>query len=282
MTMLNKTMMVGVVAILCLPLLATHAFSVDDGPRGPGMMMGHGGGYGYGRDDVETASRFLRHLFKHTREMGLTDDQAGKLRVIQLDLNRARFRGEAEIEIQELELQSLLENDMTELGAIEAKIKLIEELAKDLRFKAIKALREARLLLTPAQRAKWESVHEKLMERMESGVSGPWQGALSSRMKDGEANISWTLYQSGPEVTGRFVCSGGTLKCQTVGGAISGTLIGDAFTGRMVYADGHLCGLAGTFTGLTLHGEYSCNDRLGEDQGTWRMSWEAPGPPRVP
>jgi len=276
--MLKKNIAMGVMAIVFVTVPAFHAASADDGHSGHGMMMGQGGGYGYGRDDVEAASQFLLHLVGSMKEIGLSADQVTKLKAIQLNLRRARFRDEAEIEIAELELRSLLENDTPDLGAVEAKSKLVEDLEGALRIKAIKARTEARLLLTPEQRAKVEAAHEKLM-RQAAGVAGTWRGALSSRMKDAEANITWTVYQAGPDVHGNFVCSSGTLKCQTVGGAISGTLIGDAFTGRMVYTDGYLCGLVGDFTGLTLHGEYSCDDKLGEDRGTWRMSWEAPGPP---
>jgi hypothetical protein len=110
-------------------------------------------------------------------------------------------------------------------------------------------------------------------------LSGTWKGSLSSNMKDGEAQIAWTIFQSGPNVSGRFVCTGGTVKCHTVSGAIAGTVIDTIFDARMLYTDGHLCGLAGTVSGTTIKGEYSCDDNLGEDRGTWRMSWEKPGPP---
>jgi hypothetical protein len=110
-------------------------------------------------------------------------------------------------------------------------------------------------------------------------LSGTWKGSLSSRLKDGYAEISWTIFQSGPNVSGRFVCTGGTLKCHTVDGAVAGTVIDTIFDARMLYTDGHLCGLTGTISGTTIQGEYSCDDKLGEDRGTWQMSWEKPGPP---
>ena len=110
-------------------------------------------------------------------------------------------------------------------------------------------------------------------------LSGTWKGYFSSKMKDGSAEITWTIFQSGPNVSGRFVCTGGTLKCHTVGGAVAGTVIDTIFDARILYTDGHLCGLAGTISGTTIQGEYSCDDKLGEDRGTWRMSWEKPGPP---
>ena len=110
-------------------------------------------------------------------------------------------------------------------------------------------------------------------------LSGSWKGSLSSNMKDGEAEIAWTIFQSGPNVSGRFVCTGGTVKCHSVSGAVAGTVIDTIFDARMLYTDGHLCGLVGTISGTTIQGDYSCDDKLGEDRGTWRMSWEKPGPP---
>jgi hypothetical protein len=109
-------------------------------------------------------------------------------------------------------------------------------------------------------------------------LAGTWKGSLSSSMKDSYAEITWTILQSGPNVSGRFVCTGGTLRCHTVGGAIAGTVIDTVFNARILYTDGHLCGLVGTISGTTIQGEYSCDDKLGEDRGTWRMSWKQPGP----
>jgi hypothetical protein len=110
-------------------------------------------------------------------------------------------------------------------------------------------------------------------------LSGTWKGSLSSKIKDGYAEITWTLFQSGSNVSGRFVCTGGTVKCHGVVGAVAGTVIDTIFDARMLYTDGHLCGLTGTISATTIQGEYSCDDKFGEDRGTWRMSWEKPGPP---
>lgn len=110
-------------------------------------------------------------------------------------------------------------------------------------------------------------------------LSGSWRGSLSSNMKHGYAEIAWTIFQSGPNVSGRFVCTGGTVKCHSVSGAVTGTVRDTIFDARMLYTDAHLCGLTGTISGTTIQGEYSCDDKLGEDRGTWQMSWEKPGPP---
>jgi hypothetical protein len=110
-------------------------------------------------------------------------------------------------------------------------------------------------------------------------LSGTWKGSLSSTMKDGYAEITLMIFQSGPDVSGRLVCTGGTLKCHTVSGAVAGIVMDTIFDARILYTDGHLCGLAGTISGTTIQGEYSCDDKFGVDRGSWRMNWEKPGPP---
>src|SRR5438094_7994436 len=87
-------------------------------------------------------------------------------------------------------------------------------------------------------------------------LSGSWRGSLSSNMNDGEAEIAWTIFQSGPNVSGRFVCTGGTVKCHSISGAVAGTVIDTIFDARILYTDVHLCGLTGTISGTTIQGEY--------------------------
>ncbi len=111
------------------------------------------------------------------------------------------------------------------------------------------------------------------------GVSGTWKGVLSSAMKDGYLAITWTVFQNANQLSGRFVCDGGTMKCPDVSGTVNGTVTEGVFNARIMYLNSHLCGLVGTLFRTMIRGEYSCDDKLGEDRGTWRMTWEAPGPP---
>src|SRR5438094_2323613 len=71
-------------------------------------------------------------------------------------------------------------------------------------------------------------------------LSGSWRGSLSSNMNDGEAEIAWTIFQSGPNVSGRFVGTGGTVNCYSVIGAVAGTVIHDILDGRAIYTDSDL------------------------------------------
>jgi Spy/CpxP family protein refolding chaperone len=128
--------------------------------RGAHASMGHHGGAGH----------YLRHLLKHRTEIGLTEEQVTRLKALSLDLDRTRIKTEAEIQIAERELASLLHDEKAELTAIEAKVTQSESLEAELRIAAIKAKREARALLTPEQRDREKAEHEKMMNRHGSGA----------------------------------------------------------------------------------------------------------------
>jgi len=115
----------------------------------------------------------LRHLLKHQKEIGLTEEQVKKLKAIELDFDRARIKSEAEIRIAERELLALVEDEKTDLSTIEAKVKQSEMLEVGLRMLAFKARHEALAVLTPEQREKAKAAHEKRMQEMRSNPHGP-------------------------------------------------------------------------------------------------------------
>jgi Spy/CpxP family protein refolding chaperone len=128
-------------------------------------MMGHMGHYAHSADH-------LRHLLKHQKEIGLTEEQVKKLKAIHLEYDRARIKTEADIHIAEREVQALVEDEKTDLSALEAKVKQSEMLEVGLRMSAFKARRDALAVLTPEQRDKAKAAHEKRMHEMMSGRHG--------------------------------------------------------------------------------------------------------------
>ncbi|MDE3042145.1 MAG: periplasmic heavy metal sensor [Nitrospirota bacterium] len=114
----------------------------------------------------------LRHLLQHQKEIGLTEEQVKKLKAIELDLDRAWIKSEAEIHVAERELLALVEDEKTDLSAIEAKVKQSEMLEVGLRMVAFKARHDALAVLTPEQREKGKAAHEKRMHEMMSGRHG--------------------------------------------------------------------------------------------------------------
>jgi Spy/CpxP family protein refolding chaperone len=130
-------------------------------------MSGHGMGMMH-----SSTGHLIRHLLKHEKEIGLTADQVAKLKDMQLNLDKARIKAEADIQIAERELKALTDDDKSDLGAIEAKLKQSEDLQVGLRMTSIKARREVMALLTPEQRAKEKAEHEKMMQQHKGAGQG--------------------------------------------------------------------------------------------------------------
>jgi periplasmic protein CpxP/Spy len=138
----------------------SHAYSSEHGCCE--QMRGH---YGHSADH-------LRHLLQHQKEIGLTDEQVKKLKAIELDFDRARIKSEAEIQIAEREVLALVEEEKTDLSAIEVKVKQSELLEVGLRMLAFKARHDALAVLTPEQREKGKAGHEKRIHEMMGGRHG--------------------------------------------------------------------------------------------------------------
>ena len=155
---------VAMMAVMLGLMLLTARADVGSG-HGKGYgdmthsMMGNQGGAGH----------FLRHLLRHQKEIGLTEDQIARLKAIHLELDRTRIRTEAEVLVAERELAAMVQDDKTDMAAIEAKVKQSEALEAGLRLTAIKAKRHAIALLTPEQREKEKSEHEKMMRHHREG-----------------------------------------------------------------------------------------------------------------
>ncbi|MFM8551830.1 MAG: Spy/CpxP family protein refolding chaperone [Nitrospiraceae bacterium] len=152
-------------------------------------------GYGHGMSGHHASTgHLLRGLLQSQKEMGLTDDQVAKLKAIQLDLDKTRIKAEADIMVAERELQALVENDKSELSAIEDKMKQAEMQEVALRMAAIKAKRDVMALLTPEQSQRIKAVHEAMMQKYKDGPKGGHKdggmmkghGAAKGEKKDGE------------------------------------------------------------------------------------------------
>jgi Spy/CpxP family protein refolding chaperone len=145
-----------------------HSGSYQKGQHGMGAammeMMLHGG-----------AGHLIRHLLKHDKEIGLSADQVTKLKELQLNLDKNRIKMEADIQVAEREVKALTEDEKSDIGAIEAKLKQSAEVQIGLRVLSVKTRRDALAILTPEQRAKEEAEHEKMMQQ-HKGMGGSSQG----------------------------------------------------------------------------------------------------------
>ena len=173
--MTRKYWMIAAVGAVCLIGMQTSSVTADEGhgkmKRGQ-MQSGHEQG-----EQDEHGPYYLKHLLKHAKEIGLTSEQIGKLKAMQLDLGRTQARMEADIKIAGLELHALLEEEQADLSAIQAKVDQLKKAEGGLLLAAIKSKRDAVVLLTPEQREK-DLAHR---EKMKSGGEGQHQSGMGGK-----------------------------------------------------------------------------------------------------
>jgi Spy/CpxP family protein refolding chaperone len=163
MMKLNREWVAGLSgAALIVAMTVVPAFADESHGK-----KGHGG-----HDQEEQADHnghYLKHLLKHAKEVGLTPEQIGKLKAIQLDFKRSAARLEADTKVAKLELHALLDDEQTDLKAIQAKVEQLKQSEGACLFEAIKSKRTAMALLTPDQREKDRAVHEQMKSGAQHG-----------------------------------------------------------------------------------------------------------------
>ena len=163
--------MVVTVGVLCV-IGASYPSSFA--AEGHGQMM-HGGHDQEEQDD--DSAHYLTHLLKHAKEIGLTPEQIGKLKAIQLEFKRTEARLEADVKIARLDLQALLEDEKADLGGIQAKVGQMKNSEGACLFAAIKSKHNAMALLTPDQREK-DRAHREAMKSEHEGRHGGGMGGM--------------------------------------------------------------------------------------------------------
>lgn len=182
------SVMAGVACLIATTIVPGLA---DEGHGG----MKHGqaqGGHEQG-EQGEHGGHYLKHLLKHAKEIGLTSEQVGKLKQMQLDCKRRHIKMDADIKIAKLELHALLEDEQAELSAIQAKVDQLKKAEGELLVEAVKTKREAMALLTPEQKEKDRAHHTEMKDEGEGqhgggmgGKGGGGHGGGSGGQQGGE------------------------------------------------------------------------------------------------
>ena len=187
----------GTLTIVGLGVASVFALTLGMSPvwaNEPGYgKEGHGGGRygsmgGHGSSMMHhSTSNLIQHLLKHEKDIGLTAEQVTKLKDMQLSLDKTRIKTEADIQVAERELKALTEDEKSDLGAIEAKLKQSSDLQVGLRMTSIKSRRDVYALLTPEQRAKEKTEHDKVMQQHKDAGKGynPHGGAMKGNPHKG-------------------------------------------------------------------------------------------------
>jgi periplasmic protein CpxP/Spy len=191
----------GVASIFALTVGMSSAWANELGYGKEGYGgSGHGSMGGHGKTMMHNSTgHLIRHLLKHEQDIGLTAEQITKLKDMQLNLDKVRIKTEADIQVAERELKSMIEEEKLDLGAIEAKLKQSGDLQVGLRMTSIKTRRDVYALLTPEQRAKEKSEHDKVMQQHKDagkGYSNPHGGPMKDNPHKGGMRYNMSLPQA--------------------------------------------------------------------------------------
>lgn len=177
--MMNRQWIVVLGGAICL-VAATFLSGFADQAHGKMKSGGHDQ-----EEQDDHSGHYLKHLLKHAKEIGLTPEQIGKLKAIQLEFKRTEARLEADTKIAKLELHALLEDEQPELAAIKTKVNQLKYAEGALMLAAIKAKRDGMALLTPDQREKDRAHREAMKAKHEEGQSGGMGGMGGGGMMGG-------------------------------------------------------------------------------------------------
>ena len=104
----------------------------------------------------------ISQMLSHKDALGLSVDQVRKLEQLRDDFQRQSIRNDADLRIVELDIAGLLEKEPVEMAKLEGKIREAEKLRADIRITRIRAIEQARALLTTDQKKKLEDLNRAM------------------------------------------------------------------------------------------------------------------------
>lgn len=120
---------------------------------GMGSMMGSGMGSMMSSGKMGMMDHGPGHMFfiDRAKDLGLSEDQVNKLKAINLECRKDNIRNAAESKIASLELAELLSNEDWNLKDAEALVRKAQKLEGDIQVRQLKAISDARKVLTAEQ-----------------------------------------------------------------------------------------------------------------------------------
>jgi len=156
--------------------------------RGPG---GHGDRRGFG-DRGPGGEMMLSRLVNNPEireKLGITADQAAKIRQQSLTFETAQIRNRADVQVRRAELRSLLEADNPDRAAIDRKLQEVSTAELAATKSAVNFRLDMRNALTPEQKQKLQQWRKEMWEKRSQerghrrGPDGP--GGPGRRMRQG-------------------------------------------------------------------------------------------------
>jgi Spy/CpxP family protein refolding chaperone len=115
-----------------------------------------------GRDSRENQPA-ISQMLANKDALGLAADQVRRLEQLRDDFQRQTIRNDADLRIVELDIAGLLEKEPVEMAKLEGKIREAEKLRADLRIARLRAIEQARAMLTMDQKKKLQDVGRPML-----------------------------------------------------------------------------------------------------------------------
>lgn len=155
-----------------------------DGGRGDWGRGGHRGMRG-GRDRDFMLARMVNNP-EFRDKLGITADQAAKIRQQTTDFRKSEIRARADLEVKRLELRDLLAADNPDRSAIDQKLQEISSARLAQEKSAIDYRLAMRSALTPEQKQKLQQMRDQFRQRgRDGGRRGP--DGQGSRRRGGDS-----------------------------------------------------------------------------------------------
>ena len=101
----------------------------------------------------------ISQLLSNRETLNLSADQVRKLEQLRDNFQRQAIRNDADLRIVELDIATLLDNEPVDMGKLEHKIRESEKLRTDLRIARVRAIEQARGVLTSEQKKKFQELN---------------------------------------------------------------------------------------------------------------------------
>jgi Spy/CpxP family protein refolding chaperone len=109
-----------------------------------------------------------RHMARLADKLDLSEEQQDKLKALHISYKKDMIRRNADREIAQIDLDELIQQEETDLNAVEMQIRKIADLEAATKYSWIKLWTDAKSLLTAEQRAAFK----KLMKEQKGSMMG--------------------------------------------------------------------------------------------------------------
>ncbi|HEX9786470.1 MAG TPA: periplasmic heavy metal sensor [Candidatus Binatia bacterium] len=127
----------------------------------------------FGSRDSREDRPVITQILSYKDYLGLSPEQVKKLEQLRDNFQRQSIRNEADTRVLDLDVAALLDAPAVDVAKVEAKIREAEKLRADLRIARVRAIEQAKVVLTAEQRKKFYDSVDSRAARPPRGQNPP-------------------------------------------------------------------------------------------------------------